>query len=87
MKQFCAVVAFASSTFIPTVFAASCAPIDNVELTFYGWHDNDPPSPDNAFDCGRGNGPDGTPIAGGKQPGNFYTRAYFHTRQKYLRFF
>ena len=45
--------------------AASCAPINNVELTFYGWHDNDPPSPDNAFNCGRGNGPDGNPIAGG----------------------
>lgn len=67
MKQFSALTALASSIIVSAAFAASCGPIDNVELTFYGWHDNDPPSPDNAFDCGRGNGPDGSPIAGGKQ--------------------
>ena len=53
------------STLFCVSIATSCNPIDDVELTFYGWHDNDPPSPDNAFDCGRGNGPDGEPIAGG----------------------
>lgn len=49
---------------IPSL-ADSCAPINNVKVTFYGWPDNSPPGADNAFDCGRGNGPDGEPIAGG----------------------
>ena len=49
---------------IPSL-ASSCAPINNVKVTFYGWPDNSPPGPANAFDCGRGKGPDGEPIAGG----------------------
>ena len=49
---------------IPSL-AGSCAPINNVKVTFYGWPDNSPPGPANAFDCGRGKGPDGEPIAGG----------------------
>ena len=44
---------------------ASCGPIDDVTLTFYGWPDNSPPGSDNAYDCGRGNNADGEPIAGG----------------------
>ncbi len=63
LKSF--LVIFLTSNFVHLCVAASCILIDDVELTFYGWHDNDPPSPDNAFDCGRGNGPDGNPIAGG----------------------
>ena len=62
--KFC-LATLVGSTLTCVCIASSCGPIDNVELTFYGWHDNDPPSPDNAFDCGRGNGPDGNPIAGG----------------------
>lgn len=46
--------------------AAQCSTIEDVKLTFYGWPDNDPPGADNAFDCGRGTGSDGEPIAGGK---------------------
>ena len=49
---------------IPSL-AGSCAPINNVKVTFYGWPDNSPPGPANAFDCGRGKGADGEPIAGG----------------------
>ena len=50
---------------LPTL-SQSCNPIDNVKITFYGWDDNGPPvGPDNAFDCGRGKGPGGAPIAGG----------------------
>lgn len=45
--------------------AAQCSTIEDVKLTFYGWPDNDPPGADNAFDCGRGTGSDGEPIAGG----------------------
>lgn len=44
---------------------ASCGPIDDVTLTFYGWPDNSPPGSDNAFDCGRGKNADGNPMAGG----------------------
>lgn len=44
---------------------ASCGPINDVTLTFYGWPDNSPPGSDNAFDCGRGNNADGSPKAGG----------------------
>ncbi|KAM0794795.1 hypothetical protein BDR22DRAFT_939914 [Usnea florida] len=44
---------------------ASCEPISDVTLTFYGWPDNSPPGSDNAFDCGRGTNPDGEPKAGG----------------------
>ncbi|CAD6590791.1 MAG: hypothetical protein ASARMPRED_005007 [Alectoria sarmentosa] len=44
---------------------ASCGPISDVTLTFYGWPDNSPPGSDNAFDCGRGTNADGNPIAGG----------------------
>ena len=44
---------------------ASCGPISDVTLTFYGWPDNSPPGSDNAFDCGRGNNADGNPMAGG----------------------
>ncbi|MDI1486200.1 MAG: hypothetical protein OHK93_005426 [Ramalina farinacea] len=46
--------------------AQSCTVTSNTKITFFGWPDNGPPAgPDNAFDCGRGNGPDGQPIAGG----------------------
>lgn len=34
--------------------AATCTPINPVVLTFYGYPDNDPPSADIAYDCGRG---------------------------------
>ncbi len=44
---------------------ASCGPINDVTLTFYGWPDNSPPGSDNAFDCGRGKNADGSPMAGG----------------------
>ena len=47
---------------------ASCEPISDVTLTFYGWPDNSPPGSDNAFDCGRGTNPDGEPKAGGTKP-------------------
>ncbi|MCJ1455909.1 hypothetical protein MMC28_006266 [Mycoblastus sanguinarius] len=49
---------------LPTL-AQQCSTVDNVFITFYGWPDNSPPGADNAFDCGRGKGPDGEPIAGG----------------------
>ena len=51
---------------LPTL-AQQCSTVDNVFITFYGWPDNSPPGADNAFDCGRGKGPDGEPIAGGTQ--------------------
>ncbi len=50
---------------IQTSSAASCEAKDNVKVTFYGWPDNSPPGPANAFDCGRGKSSDGEPIAGG----------------------
>jgi len=34
-------------------------------VTFYGWADNSPLVPANAFDCERGKWPDSNPIAGG----------------------
>lgn len=46
--------------------AASCGAINDVKLTFYGWPDNSPPGPANAFDCGRGKDSNGDPIAGGR---------------------
>lgn len=46
---------------------ASCGPINDVRLTFYGWPDNSPPGSDNAFDCGRGDNADGIPKAGGRK--------------------
>jgi len=49
-------------------YAGTCQSQPNVQITFYGYDDNGPPiGPDNAFDCGRGLGPDGKPIAGGNQ--------------------
>jgi len=46
----------------------TCHSQSSVQITFYGYDDNGPPpGPDNAFDCGRGLGPDGKPIAGGIQ--------------------
>ena len=49
--------------------AQSCTVTSNTKITFFGWPDNGPPKgPDDAFDCGRGNGPDGQPIAGGTRP-------------------
>ena len=54
----CALIALPSTL-------ASCGPINDVTLTFYGWPDNSPPGSDNAFDCGRGKNADGNPEAGG----------------------
>ena len=34
--------------------AAACSTQSDVEITFYGYPDNDPPSADIAYDCGRG---------------------------------
>ena len=66
--KFSPVIGVAMTAFmaaLPSV-AAQCSTIQDVKLTFYGWPDNGPPpGPDNAFDCGRGEGPDGEPIAGG----------------------
>ena len=51
---------------LPSV-AAQGSTIEDVRLTFYSRPDNGPPpGPDNTFDCGRGKGLDGKPIAGGK---------------------
>lgn len=36
------------------ITAPSCSTIYPVTFTFYGWPDNDPPSADIAYDCGRG---------------------------------
>ena len=52
-------------TALPSALA-SCLPITDVTLTFYGWPDNSPPGSDNAFDCGRGLNADGEPKAGGR---------------------
>jgi len=57
--------AIALAYIIQTSSAASCEAKDNVRVTFYGWPDNSPPGPANAFDCGRGKPSDGEPIAGG----------------------
>lgn len=46
---------------------ASCGPINDVTLNFYGWPDISPPGSDNAFDCGRGKNADGQPMAGGTE--------------------
>ena len=54
----CALIALPSAL-------ASCGPISDVTLTFYGWPDNSPAGSDNAFDCGRGKNADGEPKAGG----------------------
>ena len=46
---------------------AQCATIEDAEFTFYGWPDHGPPpDPDNAFNVGRGTGPDGELVARGK---------------------
>lgn len=37
-----------------TAKPTSCSTVSPVTLTFYGWPDNDPPSADIAYDCGRG---------------------------------
>ena len=54
-------------TALPSALA-SCGPINDVTLTFYGWPDNSPPGSDNAFDCGRGKNAAGNPEAGGTRP-------------------
>ena len=49
--------------------AAQCAAIEDAEFTFYGWPDHGPPlDPDNAFNGGRGIGPDGELVVRGKSP-------------------
>lgn len=40
-------------TALPSTLA-SCDPINDVTLTFYGWPDNSPAGSGTAFDCGRG---------------------------------
>lgn len=37
-----------------TTKPTSCSTVSPVTLTFYGWPDNDPPSAEIAYDCGRG---------------------------------
>lgn len=44
----------ATLTLTLSTTAKSCSTISPVTLTFYGWPDNDPPSTDIAYDCGRG---------------------------------
>lgn len=34
--------------------SVACSTESDVEITFYGYPDNDPPSADIAYDCGRG---------------------------------
>lgn len=57
--------ALALASAVRFTYAASCEAKDNVKITFYGWPDNSPPGPANAFDCGRGKDSSGEPIAGG----------------------
>lgn len=45
----CTILGFASTAL------AGCYQFDKVEITFYGWPDNDPPSADTAYDCGGRN--------------------------------
>lgn len=49
MKSILALITLTAAT-----AAATCTPINPVLLTFYGYPDNDPPSADIAYDCGRG---------------------------------
>ena len=44
---------------------ASCGPINEVALTFYGSPEISAPGPDTAFDCGRSTSADGESMAGG----------------------
>src|SRR5699024_1158014 len=40
--------------FLSAAFAAACTTQTDVKITFYGYPDNDPPSANIAYDCGRG---------------------------------
>ncbi|PWY67119.1 hypothetical protein BO94DRAFT_612331 [Aspergillus sclerotioniger CBS 115572] len=73
--------------------AAACSTKSDVEITFYGYPDNDPPSADIAYDCGRGYTAGGTgthsdPLTFASAPGEF-TKCeiiYLPYLRKYLRF-
>lgn len=49
MKSILALITLTAAT-----AAATCTSVNPVLLTFYGYPDNDPPSADIAYDCGRG---------------------------------
>lgn len=42
------------STTLSAPTKKTCSSLSPVSLTFYGYPDNDPPSADIAWDCGRG---------------------------------
>ncbi|OJJ84958.1 uncharacterized protein ASPGLDRAFT_147568 [Aspergillus glaucus CBS 516.65] len=75
-----------------TATPTSCSTVSQVTLTFYGWPDNDPPSAEIAYDCGRGNkaGGNGTydnPLTAASAPGEFdkCEIAYLPYIQRYVR--
>lgn len=48
------ILALASTTLAAPTSKPTCSSLSSVSLTFYGYPDNDPPSADIAWDCGRG---------------------------------
>ncbi|ODM20519.1 hypothetical protein SI65_03572 [Aspergillus cristatus] len=76
-----------------TAKPTSCSTVSPVTLTFYGWPDNDPPSADIAYDCGRGykaggNGTYDNPLTAASAPGEFdeCEIVYLPYIQRYVRF-
>ena len=55
-----AVLARLICAFGPSYVTATCSIQADVEVTFFGWPDNDPPGPGTAHNCGGRNG-----VAGG----------------------
>ncbi|CAK46754.1 uncharacterized protein BO96DRAFT_436151 [Aspergillus niger CBS 101883] len=73
--------------------SVACSTESDVEITFYGYPDNDPPSADIAYDCGRGYTAGGTgtyddPLTFATAPGEFKKCeiVYLPYLRKYLRF-
>ncbi|OJI83541.1 hypothetical protein ASPTUDRAFT_55578 [Aspergillus tubingensis CBS 134.48] len=73
--------------------SVACSTESDVEITFYGYPDNDPPSADIAYDCGRGYTAGGTgtyddPLTFATAPGEFEKCEiiYLPYLRKYLRF-
>ncbi|RAL16785.1 uncharacterized protein BO97DRAFT_420179 [Aspergillus homomorphus CBS 101889] len=72
---------------------AACSTESDVTVTFYGFPDNDPPSADIAYDCGRGNSAGGTgtysdPLTFASASGEFKQCEiiYLPYLRKYLRY-